>query len=91
MTLDEAIYKEHYKSSAFAKVRSRARTLAKKWGWKSCLNCNYSKHIEVAHKKAITDFSGNTLLSVINDKSNLLPLCPNCHWEFDKGLLDLSN
>ena len=44
---------------------------------------NYDKHIEIAHIKAIKDFDPDTRLSQINDVSNLLPLCPNCHWEFD--------
>ena len=39
--------------------------------------------IEVCHIKPIRQFSEDTLLSVINDKTNLLLLCPNCHWEYD--------
>lgn len=83
MTLGEAIYTKHHVSSAYCLVRTRARMIAKKLGWKSCKNCGYSKHIEIAHIKAIGDFPKETLLSVINDPTNLAPLCPNCHWEFD--------
>lgn len=82
-TLDQAIYTKHHKSSAFALVRSRARLVAKQVGWNSCEKCGYDKHIEIAHKKSICSFSGDTKLSIINDPSNLIPLCPNCHWEFD--------
>lgn len=82
-TLGEAIYADHHKSSAYAKVRSRARTIAKKEGWTSCCECGYNKHVEIAHIKPISEFELSTKLSVINDPSNLKPLCPNCHWEFD--------
>jgi len=48
-----------------------------------CKKCNYSKHTEVCHIKAIKDFPLDTKISVINSKDNLVKLCPNCHWEFD--------
>jgi hypothetical protein len=82
-TLNEAIYVQHHKSSAFALVRSRARLVAKEQNWTSCKKCGYDKHIEIAHKKSISSFDGSTKLSTINSPSNLIPLCPNCHWEFD--------
>jgi hypothetical protein len=81
--LSEVIYKNHHKSSAFALIRTRARAIAKTLGWKSCKRCGYDKHIEICHIKAIKDFSPDALVSEINDVSNLLPLCPNCHWEHD--------
>ena len=48
-----------------------------------CSRCPYSKHVEVAHIKAIASFSEDTLLSVVNHPDNLVVLCPNCHWELD--------
>lgn len=87
ITLQEAIYYKHHKSSAFALVRSRARAIAKKLGITICQVCNYNKHVEIAHKMPISHFPLETLLSVINDPSNLFAFCPNCHWEFDHGLL----
>ncbi|NDG25698.1 MAG: HNH endonuclease [Proteobacteria bacterium] len=45
--------------------------------------CIYDKHFEVAHIKPISEFSKDTLITIVNDPSNLIPLCPNCHWEFD--------
>lgn len=48
-----------------------------------CVKCGYSKHIEVGHIKAIKDSAPTDRLLTINDPSNLLGLCPNCHWEFD--------
>ena len=82
MTLKDAIYTKHHKSSAFALVRNRARAIMLNEP-QICTKCGYNKHVEVCHIKPIKDFSENTLLSVINNKSNLILLCPNCHWEFD--------
>lgn len=81
--LSEIMYLEYHKSSLYALVRSRARSIGKKLGWIKCYNCGYDKHVEIAHKKSISSFSDDTLLSVVNDVSNLIALCPNCHWEFD--------
>lgn len=82
-TLREAIYEQQHKSSAFALVRSRARTIAKKANLNKCQKCGYDKHVEIAHIKPISSFSLETKLSEINHLDNLLSLCPNCHWEFD--------
>lgn len=82
-TLYEATYSYLHKSSAYSLIRGRARSVAKQQGWKACCKCGYSKHIEIAHIKPICDFSPDTPISEINDVNNLLPLCPNCHWEFD--------
>ncbi len=83
-TLEEAVirYSEHHKSSAYALVRTRARKIMR--DYKCCQWCGYDKHVEIAHRKSISEFSGDTLLSTINDTDNLLALCPNCHWEHDK-------
>ena len=55
---------------------------------KQCLICNYKKHFQVCHKKAVSNFSADTLIKEINDLNNLLPLCPTHHWEFDHGCLE---
>lgn len=90
-TLKEAIYTRHHKSSAFALVRSRARKEMSKLP-QICMKCGYDEHVEVCHIKPISQFSEDTLLSVINDRANLLLLCPNCHWEHDNLKTDaLSN
>lgn len=89
--LSNVIYDRHHKSSAYAFVRTRARAIAKKLGWKSCRNCEYDKHIEICHIKPISDFPYDSMLSDINNKSNLIPLCPNCHWEFDNNLFQIEN
>lgn len=55
-----------------------------------CVICGYDKTYEVAHIKAVSDFDDNTLVSDINNIDNLIALCPNHHWEFDHGQLDIS-
>ena len=52
-----------------------------------CVICGYDKHVEIAHIKSVSEFSGNSLISEINDVNNLIALCPNHHWEFDSGNL----
>ena len=52
-----------------------------------CAACGYSKHTEVCHIRPIRDFPITALISDVNDPSNLIRLCPNCHWEFDHGLI----
>ncbi len=36
------------------------------------------------HSNFVSNFMGE-----VNSKDNIIQLCPNCHWEFDKGLLSL--
>lgn len=74
---------------AFRFIRSRARTAIK--NRTSCQICGYDKHVEAAHIKAISSFSDDVKLSTINSPSNLLALCPNCHWEFDHGMVNLDS
>lgn len=85
-TLMDVMYDRHHKSSCWALVRSRARS-ACKHRKKICQNCGYNKHVEICHIKPIKDFPLTTRLSVVNAQTNLLTLCPNCHWEFDNKLL----
>jgi predicted HNH restriction endonuclease len=54
-----------------------------------CSRCGYDKHIEVCHKRSLSSFSLDTPIAVVNHLDNLVGLCPNCHWEFDHGLLQL--
>ena len=89
LTLSEATYAKGHRSSAYALVRTRARAVAKKLGYTKCAVCGYDKHIEIAHIKGISEFSEDTLLTVINAPDNLIALCPNHHWEYDAGVLDL--
>ncbi len=85
MTLQETMtrYSKHPRTWLFNLVRSRARSIARELGMTTCVNCGYDKHVEIAHIHSIADFPIDTLISIVNDPSNLKPLCPNCHWEFD--------
>jgi len=83
MTLAEALYVNHHKSSAYALVRCRARAIARKENMNTCIKCGYSKHVEIAHVNPISNFPEDTLVSVVNSLDNIMPLCPNCHWEYD--------
>jgi len=84
--LKDVIYTLHHKSSAFAYIRENARRIGKKAGFSSCQKCGYSKHYEVCHIKSISSFPLDTPVSQINHIKNLIPLCPNCHWEHDHGI-----
>lgn len=86
-TLGELIYTQFHKTAAFNVVRLRAKSLIKKIGITSCENCGYDKHIECAHIIPLCKFPLDTKVYVANATTNLIGLCPNCHWEFDKGLL----
>lgn len=66
-----------------AHIRSFARSWLKDLANSPCAHCGYDKHVELAHIKAVTDFDDNALLREVNHRDNVLPLCPNCHWEFD--------
>lgn len=50
---------------------------------KTCNICGYDKHIEICHKKSVSSFPNDALVSEINNINNLIGLCPNCHWEMD--------
>ena len=54
-----------------------------------CEICGYTNHVEVAHIKAVSEFSNDISISEINALSNLVGLCPNHHWEYDNGILTL--
>lgn len=54
-----------------------------------CAVCGYKHHIEVCHIKSVSSFGNDELINVINDINNLIGLCPNCHWEYDHGILKL--
>ena len=56
---------------------------------KVCYNCDYDKHVEVCHIKAVSEFSDESMMFDMNAVNNLVYLCPNCHWEFDHELLTL--
>lgn len=81
-------------SKSWQVARNRICKNAREVYWKNkkdkkCDICGYDKHIEVCHIKAVSEFNDKILISEINNIDNLVGLCPNHHWEFDNGILDL--
>ena len=89
-TVGDVVYTKHHKSSAYSLIRTQARAVTKHL-LQECANCGYDKHVETCHIKPISSYTLDTPLSIVNSLSNLVLLCPNCHWEFDSGLLALSS
>ena len=58
-------------------------------GNKFCNICGYNKHIQVCHIRSVSSFSDDSLITEINAKENLIGLCPNHHWEYDNGHINL--
>jgi hypothetical protein len=93
---------QDFSQVTIAEIRSQARYQASAWirklarriyyaseKPKCCLRCGYTKHFEICHVRSIQSFSDQTPMSVVNALDNLVALCPNCHWEYDHGLLSL--
>jgi hypothetical protein len=58
-------------------------------GEQRCIVCGYSNHVQVCHRVPVSSFPDSAAISEINAIGNLVPLCPNHHWEFDHGLITL--
>lgn len=93
ITLNDIIYTaDKQMSNKYTRVRDHAKTVFKNSNLpKACFCCNYEKHFEVCHIKPIYMFAEDTTISVINNLSNLVALCPNCHWELDNGLINIDD
>ena len=70
-----------------AHIRSLNRSWNSDLAASSCVACGYTKHVELAHIRPITSFPESATLGEVNSRKNIVPLCRNCHWEFDHGLL----
>ena len=68
--------------------RDADETFQKEDGNYACCICNYNKHVQIAHVRAVASFKDTDLISEINHIDNLIPLCPNHHWEFDNDKLN---
>ena len=64
-------------------LRGLGRTWNKQILLEPCAHCGYNKHVQLAHKRPVSDFPDTALLEEINSPDNVIALCPNCHWEFD--------
>ena len=75
--------------SIHAFTRGHAKSTMKFYGIpKICVVCSYDKYVEICHVRPISDFPGDTPLSIVNALNNLVHLCPNHHKEFDRNLID---
>lgn len=83
--------KKLHRSSRHAHIRGLARSWFKDLTLLPCASCGYSKHVELCHIKSVSSFSADSKIRDINSSSNLIQLCPNCHWEFDNNKLSLNN
>jgi hypothetical protein len=76
--------------SARSSLRKHASSIFKKTKKPLlCIVCGYKNHVEIAHVKSVSQFPDETLISKINECSNLVALCPNHHWEFDNGYFSI--
>lgn len=66
-----------------AHVRNFARSWLRHLTLRPCQACGYDKHVELAHIKPVSGYPDTALLSEVNSPENVIPLCRNCHWEFD--------
>lgn len=79
--------KNLHPSSKNAHIRLVAHSWFKKLKELPCANCGYTKHVELCHIKPISSFTEESTLGEVNHEDNIIQLCPNCHWELDKGLI----
>lgn len=81
--------KANYTNRRSYQVHSQIRAWARKSfsGDRKCAVCGYDKSVHICHIIAIKNFPDDTTISVINDPSNLVALCPNHHWELDNGFI----
>lgn len=70
-------------------IRNFCRSWNKHMQSMPCKRCNYALHVELAHIRPISDFPETATLGEVNAPDNVVPLCPNCHWEFDKKLFTI--
>jgi hypothetical protein len=88
------------KGELFVKYKSwqSARSAIRKWAAivydraglpRICEECGYTKYVEICHIRSVSSFADINLISQINALDNLIPLCPNHHWEFDHNMLNI--
>ena len=70
-------------SSRYRAVREHCARVHKCLKTKPCAKCGYDKHVELCHIRSIASFPNSALLVEINAETNVVQLCPNCHWELD--------
>ena len=86
---NEKSIKNNHPSWKNAAIRTLNRYWNKNLKLNGCKICGYTNHVELAHIKAISSFPITATLGEINSVKNVIPLCPNHHWEFDNGILTI--
>lgn len=82
--------KEEMKGSGnYQPIRKHARKVAEAENlYGQCNNCGWEEHQDVCHIVPVAEFSDDAIVAeTINHPSNLVLLCPNCHWLLDRGKL----
>lgn len=69
--------------------RDARQTFLEQGDCQKCMVCSYSTHVECCHIVDVAQWPNWATISEINDPRNLGWLCPNHHWEFDNGYLDI--
>lgn len=86
------LYKDKTSLNIAAKIRGYGKTIYERSNKpKHCVVCGYNKHYEICHIKSVASFDDNATMLEVHSLDNMIALCPNCHWEFDKGLLNLKS
>lgn len=88
--IDQLSVKGKHPSWKFVRIRQFGRFWNSSLQNLPCFKCGYDKHVELAHIKPISSFPLSATLGEINSPENIVQLCPNCHWEFDNGLISIS-
>jgi len=72
-----------------AQIRAESRKLYKKNYKLKCVHCknNNEKNIQICHIKPVSEFTLDNL-SEVNNMSNLIALCANCHIDLDVSKKD---
>lgn len=81
--------RKNWQSARTAIQKNARKIYREKYPHPICAICGYDKQVEVAHKKAVSEFDDNATVKEINSIDNLVGLCPNHHWEYDHGFLKL--
>jgi hypothetical protein len=81
--------RKNYQSYRNAIRRHAQRIFEQSQKPKICAICGYTLHVEIAHRKPVSDFPTSATLGEINNIDNLIPFCPTHHWEWDNGILKL--
>jgi hypothetical protein len=76
------------KSYIHSYVRNHCRSLYRDLTKGNCKVCGYDLHVELCHIKSISSYPLSATVNEINARDNIIPLCPNHHWELDNGRLN---